>query len=271
MTIDIEQKPFGSYRHRLLSFIYSNAYNKKLPGELRKFIKEKMPVQICIDKECDGVRMRLIPSQNFHDMLFASNHLFTFEADTFNFINDVLNNEDVFIDIGANTGAICIPVAMWNSTVRCLAIEANPDIFQRLLFNVGVNNLTNMSCVNLAVDEKSGTADLYISSKRNFGSGSLLQKNDGTKYKIDKKPLDEILIIHNINKTFVVKIDIEGYEGRALMPFFRSKPNVLWPKAVIIEHKNKLQWKENCLDFMLSHGYKLYGENNIDTMLTFHY
>ena len=45
-----------------------------------------------------------------------------------------------------------------------------------------------------------------------------------------------------------IKLDIEGYEDRALINLFTNKQNKILPKLLIIEHSNKELWKYNLFE-----------------------
>ena len=69
--------------------------------------------------------------------------------------------------------------------------------------------------------------------------------------------LDSVLAARGIDRIDALKIDIEGSEDQALGPFFRSAPESLWPKAVLIEDCFQDHWKENCIDLMTERGYRM--------------
>ena len=54
-----------------------------------------------------------------------------------------------------------------------------------------------------------------------------------------------------------LKIDVEGYEDRALKPFFENAPFSLFPENMIIEHTSKNEWEDkNFINYLLDKGYK---------------
>ena len=64
-----------------------------------------------------------------------------------------------------------------------------------------------------------------------------------------------------------LKIDIEGFEDRALIPFFKEAPQSLWPRAVVIEHLSREEWKQDCVADMLARGYVETGKTRSNTLL----
>src|SRR6202042_1568929 len=67
--------------------------------------------------------------------------------------------------------------------------------------------------------------------------------------------LKRILEEAGVTRVDALKIDIEGFEDRALMPFFRDAPQTLWPRAVVIEHLSCDEWREDCIADMRARGY----------------
>ena len=67
-------------------------------------------------------------------------------------------------------------------------------------------------------------------------------------------PLHQIL--QGCKKIDVLKVDVEGYEDRVLVPFFENAPRGLWPRFVMLEHCNHHLWKQDCLAHLRAVGYE---------------
>ncbi len=63
-----------------------------------------------------------------------------------------------------------------------------------------------------------------------------------------------------------IKIDVEGFEDRVLVPFFESAPESLWPRIVIIEHIMPDIWQTNCIDLLTSRGYQAIWKGGFNTV-----
>ncbi len=61
---------------------------------------------------------------------------------------------------------------------------------------------------------------------------------------------------YQIRKIDTLKIDIEGYEDVALMPFFEKVNNNLWPRVIVIEYTSQELWRDNILSYLLNSGYE---------------
>ena len=64
-----------------------------------------------------------------------------------------------------------------------------------------------------------------------------------------------------------LKIDVEGYEDRVLIGFFRDAPQALWPRAVVIEHLSKNEWQQDCIVDMRARDYVETGRTRSNTLL----
>ena len=76
-----------------------------------------------------------------------------------------------------------------------------------------------------------------------------------------------ILQDQNVTKIDSLKIDVEGYEDRVLIGFFRDAPPALWPRAIAIEHLSRDEWLDDCLADMLARGYAETGRTRSNTLL----
>ncbi|MBT3069803.1 FkbM family methyltransferase [Rhodomicrobium sp. Az07] len=264
--------PFGTYvkdTHWKMHF-QKIAGNKSLPGWLRRYLKS-YPASIVADVELDGVKFRCFPGQNHHDKLIFLGTLFSLEREEFEFMTTKVKSAEYVVDIGANTGTICIPLSFkMPSLKRILAIEPDPLTLQRLRFNLAINGISNISVVPCAVADREGVTRLWRSRKENLGQNSLLDPKRDSKHYVDieTKTLTSILAEHDVPRIDILKIDVEGFEDRALMPFFRSSTRAVWPKAVVIEHKSQGEWAEDCMAFMIENGYSLDGKNGQNSFLS---
>lgn len=140
---------------------------------------------------------------------------------------------------------------------RVIAIEPNPSALKRLYFNVAINEClrNKISIIPFGVGEK-GEFDLHLCG--NLGGASLhnnLFKTTGQKIKIQTVPLLDILSKQDIQKIDGMKIDIEGMEDRALVPFFKRAPSKMLPKYLVLEDDHKHVWKIDLHQMLLGLGY----------------
>ena len=258
---------FGSYPNR--QFINVLSSNTRVPGVVRQGMKAAFRNRIA-DVELEGVKFRCYPSQNVHDMEIASGVLFDEEREEMEFMLKHLERGGYLVDVGANIGAISIPLAMRaKAPVSVLAIEPNPANVERLRYNATINGLTDFIIAPYAAGP-AGKAKLFLHSRSNWGKASLrkVRKSFTSAFiEIECKPLLQILEEAGILSVAVLKIDVEGFEDQALVPFFKTAPEPLWPKAVVIEHALRGIWAEDCIVHMLASGYVVEKQTRMNTML----
>lgn len=174
----------------------------------------------------------------------------------------------VFVDVGANVGTYAMPLARHvgeNGTV--IAVEPHPVTHARLAFNDAASRFTQVKLVAAAVGDSDG--ELMIETDGdNLGASHIVTGDAVAKaIKVPSLRLQRILEQSGVSHVDALKIDIEGYEDRALMPFFRDAPQTLWPRAVVIEHLSKDEWLGDCIADMLARGYAETQRTRSNTML----
>ena len=77
-----------------------------------------------------------------------------YEPDTVSFIIERIPSNGVFFDIGANIGAITLPVVNKRKDINAICVEASPRVFAYLQENIAAINNKNITLVNKAVTER---------------------------------------------------------------------------------------------------------------------
>ena len=168
--------------------------------------------------------------------------------------SDIPVSESVFVDIGANTGYYTLNAAK-AGYAKVIAVEPNPPVVSALLYNIKINNITEKVDVVTACIGNGETVSFYA-REGGWGGSSIVIKEQGAKLiTMQTKPLLEILCERNIRHVNALKIDIEGYEDKALLPFFTAAPDTLLPKMVVIEYCNQNLWQNDIIKKMTEMGY----------------
>lgn len=118
------------------------------------------------------------------------------------------------LDVGANVGAICLPLATARPKATVVAIEAHPGLAGILRRNAGRNGLSNVRVVEAVAGERSGWIDAPVSRldvEANHGASSLYTKGQPMQ-RLRVLALDEIAP----ERLSFVKLDVEGFEPRVL-------------------------------------------------------
>ncbi len=179
--------------------------------------------------------------------------------------------QPVLVDLGANSGFYTQNFLGRGSGRTALAIEPNPAMCQRIQDNYALLNKSrphlssHLSVACCAIGAHEGVVKLDLSQ----GLGCAQVKDDATAQGLSVKmqPLQAVLTAHGIDRIDVMKVDIEGYEDRALIPFFTQVDPRLFPRNIIIEHTSCMDWAEDLLTVLKNSGYIEVGRTRGNLLL----
>ena len=174
------------------------------------------------------------------------------------YLNEISNNQNsIFLDIGANMGYYSIMASDFGFD-KIYAFEPLPKMIKRMSKNIRINNLENLiEVVPFALGDLKKKVEIYEGFE-NIGGSSIINSNkSNNKIEVEMITLNEFILQKSIKNIDALKIDVEGYEDRVLMPFFKNSPVTLFPKLVIIEHSSLNEWKENVINWMVNNNYSL--------------
>ncbi|MGL4729696.1 MAG: FkbM family methyltransferase [Bosea sp. (in: a-proteobacteria)] len=249
--------------------------DKRLASALRRIAIGRLAGQP-VDTTTLGARMRLYPHNNLCDkrILFTPQLFDVAERAALSGAIARVKAEGrgfSFVDIGANVGAYSLFVAAEagqgaGQGAHILAIEPQPDIFARLVANIGFNSFGSIMAVDCAVADKPGELTLFI-DPRNKGESSvrLLRSSAATAVKVPARPLTALLADHGYTHIDALKIDVEGAEDVILEPFLRDAPESLWPKLIVIEDSAH-RWQVDLRALFLSQGYRELPQTRLNLM-----
>jgi len=133
------------------------------------------------------------------------------------------NKNDIFVDIGANTGLVSVPFA--NEFDCCvIAVEASQKNGEFLKKNISDNNLNIKPVIKFLSSDKTELKTKLFSFNGNNGAKSFYENWNPslskTEYEIvENTTLDHELKDYQIDKIKIIKLDIEGYEFEVLKNF----------------------------------------------------
>src|SRR5918998_1212233 len=183
-----------------------------------------------VDVEAFGTRMRLYPDNN----LCEKKVLFTpqfFDPEEFAFLRSRMREDLTFIDIGASVGPYSLFVAsLAGPKARILSIEPQPDVFDRLTYNIRQNPFGTIKAVACAVADKAGELTLFL-DPRNKGESSvkIVGPTQSGTVRVPSVTLLDLLREDGFSRVDAMKLDVEGAEDLILDPFFRDAPPSLHP------------------------------------------
>ena len=173
-------------------------------------------------------------------------------ATTF-FKDDNAGDDDVFIDIGANTGVISL---MMQKGI-CLAFEADPSSFDVLKTNALINKRKRIAPFNVALYDSETSFD--IDESVNHGYRKIELKEEG---KRKTQLLDDFLYKLDVKgRIRLIKIDVEGAEINVLRGAIKTLKK--HSPTIIIETKTNTKDIES---FLIDLGYeqtKRIGEEDV--------
>lgn len=134
------------------------------------------------------------------------------------FVLSLIGSDSVVMDIGANYGALTVPMARKAALVY--AFEPQREAFYALAANLALNCLSNVVCENVAMADKPGAIrvpKLDLDAENNIGGLSMdLSGTTLTGYEVRAETLDDYVERNGIGRLDLLKIDVEGMEERVL-------------------------------------------------------
>lgn len=210
-----------------------------------------------VDIQTMGANMRLYPSNNICEkrMLFTPQY---FDAPERALLKSRVTEDFVFLDIGANVGGYALYVAgITGPRARILAFEPQPEIFERLIYNIRQNPFAKVKALDCALADRDGEVTLFV-APANKGETSMRILHSTTEAKpiqVPCKALATLVQEEGFTRIDAAKLDVEGAEDLILEPFFRTAPEALWPKLLLLEHAPE-RWAIDLFGLILSKGYR---------------
>ena len=236
---------------------------KKIYAKILTKINKKSPIDIIYH----GVKFRLYPHNNtIESKMFVSSRLR--EGKELDVISGYIKNGGTFLDIGSNIGYYSMMAAKLGAT-KIIAVEPNPIVLDRLKANIKFNKFEKLiKTFQIGIGEKLSTLELRL-SQSDMGSSSIVNtKLISDNIKIKVIPLEKLLKKEDITKVDVLKIDIEGFEDRALFPYFKNLNKKFYPRLVIMEDSSQTDWEENILEWLLANGYRVLARTRGNILIT---
>ena len=186
-----------------------------------------------------------------------------YNAVDIDFLLDGMKEGDTFVDVGANIGLYSLPLAKRvGPTGKVVAIDANPLMAVRLSWNASASDLENIQIFDCAVSDTQGQGKLNI-RKDDIAIVSVSEVASGD---IPVRTLRSVLDEAHVKTIHGLKIDIEGHEDKALVPFLDNAPEEMLPKKIIIERPMADADYPECTAAFARRGYRLAGRTKTNSL-----
>jgi len=172
----------------------------------------------------------------------------------------------VFLDVGANVGLYSLILAARAKTlgkdIRILAIEPDPINRARLEFNVAASE-AGIDVIPFAISDAVGEGFMG-GGEQNRGEVHLQDEGD-LAVPVQIETLYGVCKQAGLTHIDAMKVDIEGHDQRALSAFFKTAPQTLWPRLLILETGRDATTP--LLELCTRHGYTITKRAGINTIL----
>lgn len=218
--------------------------------------------------EFAGVKMYVDPRDNYTDRMIWRDGLPP-EIKSLTALTDLVQDRNAFIlDIGANTGAFAVPLALAaGKGSRVIAFEPAPEMIGRLGHNIRLNNLGEVVRIEgCALGDKAGEALLNF-RKRNYGQASLLPIKPGIRdggTLVPVRPLLDFIGEAEGHDVAILKIDVEGAEPAVLGPLLAQ--NAWLPDAMLVETDHSDAWESDLVGQIKELGFEVTLEAEQNTL-----
>lgn len=268
------QSPFGTYRvSERVRFMWRLADQHKFWRSVRKMFRRASAALYGgpYDAEVEGLRFRLYPGENYDDRKILAKGRLP-EKEEHRIIADFLTPGRTFVDVGANVGTYSLFAA--KAGMNVVSIEANPVTAEKLTFNARANGMANLKVVECGVGAVPGTFSLWLEPS-NSGFATMVEDlttgewaGNWKPVSVPVQPLKDILAEEEVAEVDLLKIDVEGFEDRVLLPFLRGRDKTSWPRAILLETNCRAFWEEDCLQFLEHGGYRVHAQTKDNLVLS---
>lgn len=166
-------------------------------------------------------------------------------------ITELLDADDVFFDVGANTGVYSLLVAdHLREKGVVVAFEPVPELIVAMEYSIAKNSLSNIRLRNLCLGAETGVRTLWLNDEKpnSFSISNRIGEPKGTS--VLTAALDDLFDWEGLDRLNYLKIDAEGAEaeilkgGMSVLSRYRpivqletTKEDVLIPLADYVEFR----------------------------------
>lgn len=241
-------------RNRLIQLFVRSGLSRGPARRLAQLAWRNTPGEP-VDLAYHGLKLRLWPEDNVTDrkIIFRSGLR---DAVYLEPLRRHARPDATFADIGANIGYYSLH-ALAAGFGKTVAIEPSPALLPRLRFHLESNApAERFHVAPVAVAEKSGT--LFLHRKGEHGGATVeTSRQAPDDVQVDVRTLADVLDQACAGHVSAFKIDIEGHEDRALLPWLAGLADSRLPRCGVIETCHSDRWNEDVMERLLARGYRV--------------
>jgi len=192
-----------------------------------------------------------------------------FEIEELRYLNEILPNDSVILDIGANIGLFSLMLASKSKNIKVHAfepIQLNADL---IIVSKQINHLQNLTVNQTCVGATDGFVEFSISTDSAYSSMiDSGRKQEAEKINCPVCRLDTYVQEANIQKIDFIKIDVEGAEklvltgAHALLTHQVLRPHLLMLELYDLNLKQYATSVNDIVQFLNEYGYSAYFLRN---------
>ena len=177
---------------------------------------------------------------------------------TTRFLRKVIHPGDVFLDVGANCGALTLVAASLIGDGKIYAFEPGAEIRTRLQTNIEANGELKERVKVVPLGLGLTKSQLFYHEDENYRGNGSLHISYGVPVEIVS--LDEWVLQENLSRIDVIKIDVEGMEyevllgGKATLEKFRP---LIYFETIDLFYAEKQHKIRDIYEFLASLEYKI--------------
>ncbi len=265
-TSDNDFSPFGEHRphgalRRLLNFT-QNAGMHWLGQRAALLVRgvglrrlRARPVDVTV--ETLHARMRLYPYNNACEKRLLFTPQFT-DREERRILASRITPDMTFLDIGAGVGASSLFVALRaGSRAKILAVEPQPLLFERLVYNLRQNPAATVKALDCAVADVDSEVTLFT-NPFDLAETSMRIVNvegGGGKVRVSAHSLATLAHEEGFGRIDAMKLDVEGAEDLVLEPYLAAEPREMWPRLLILAYSPG-KWDVDLCALLEERGYR---------------
>ena len=247
---------YGLFRRNLLprDFVFDK-FHRSAMGHYENGI---------VDATIAGISMRMKPKLNATEAKFLRRG-FHYDEKEWKALAKACSSVEnpIFIDVGANVGLYSLLLAKAVPKVRVLAYEPHPGLYKQMNYNLSINTGHNISVSKFAISDQLGKAWLKTNTC-NLGQTRLETEGD---VEVECTTLQTVVEREQLTHIDALKVDVEGYEDRVLVPYMRSASDSMLPNTIVVEVITSDHWLEDPTEIAISRGYTEVKRNKMNSIL----